>query len=172
MPTSQRLPDAMPDVEKPTLLVVCDTHHCMFIDVGNHALMVAATVESKEHKSTERPSLAYSPSGMIGGLDESTKVERNRLREFAGDVCKHIDQMLAKQGALEVYVSAPGKFLAVLKERLSTAAAKQVRAMVDGNFVKEPPKDILLRFRPDLEKGMQNLRDQEGYSPKKHLPKK
>ncbi len=162
----------MPDVEQPTLLVVCDTHHCKFIDVGNHTLLVGDTVESKEHESRERPGIGYSPAGMIGGVSEDTKIEGNRLREFANDVALHIAHVAQRQSIEQVYVSAPGKFLSILKDHFSKPVAKMVAKTIDGNFVKEAPRDVLLRFRPDLEKARQKLRDEENYSAKNKPPKK
>ncbi len=171
------LPDAMPDVSKPTLLVVCDTHHCQFIDVGNHTLVVNGTVKSKEpsfsdHEGSYQSPAARGMGGIMGGLSEPNKIEQNRLREFANDVCTHLAHVVQQQGIAEVYLSAPNKFLGVLDAHLTPALKKLVKTKLEGNFVKEPPRDTLIRFRPDLEQALKDLRDLEGYSARKLPPKK
>ena len=51
-----RLPDAMPDVDKPTLLVVCDSHQCRLLDVGGHAIAEKELLESKKPNTpTDNP---------------------------------------------------------------------------------------------------------------------
>jgi protein required for attachment to host cells len=171
-----RLPDAMPEITKKTLLVVCDTHHCMFIDAGGHALTEKETVESKETQTSEHPGTKQSPAamgkgGMISGVDDPNQQESNRLKNFANEVSRHIDASVSSQGIEELYISAPGKFLSVLKTHLSTKAAGLVAQALDGNFMKEPPAAILVRFRPDLKDAIKELRDGENFSAKKHLPK-
>ncbi len=174
MPTNkpQRLPDAMPDVEKPTLLVVCDTHHCKFIDVGNHTLLVSGTIDSKEADYSDKEGQYQSSTGVIGGMADTNPTEKNRLHEFANDVATHLAHVVQAQKIEEVYVSAPNKFLGELKKHIAKPVQKLIQKMVDGNFAKESPLEVLLRFRPDLEQARQALRDEENYSPKNQPPKK
>jgi hypothetical protein len=179
MPTNkpQRLPDAMPDVDKPTLLVVCDNHHCKFIDVGNHTLLVAETIDSREPNFTDKAGRYQSPAaggrgGMTGGVEDPNQRETHRLREFANVVCGHLAHVIQEQGIQEIYISAPGKFLSVLKDHFNPAIKKAVHETMDGNYAKESPRDVLLRFRPDLKEALENLRSQENYSPKNQPPKK
>lgn len=167
----------MPDIEKPTLLVVCDTHQCKFIDVGGHTLLLGAQIESKAVTFTDsKESRFQSPAamgkgGMISGAEDTNQLEKNRLREFAHQVIAHTVNAVQKQGIEAVYVSAPGKFLAVLRADLPKSIAKTVKDMHEGNFFKEAPIDVLLRFRPDLKSAAKKLKDQENYSSKKHLPR-
>lgn len=175
MPTNkpQRLPDAMPDVEKPTLLVVCDSHHCKFIDVGNHTLLVAEVVDSSEPTHSDKPGRFKSPSGAaMGGLEDPNPVEEHRLRAFAGTVCDHMTNAVQHQGIQEIYLAAPGKFLSMLKSHFSPALKKAIRETMDGNYAKEAPRDVLLRFMPELKEALAKIRDEENFSTKKHLPKK
>lgn len=170
------LPDAMPDIEKPTLLVVCDTHHCRFIDAGHHTIAFQGGVHSKENTFTDHEGRSQSPAamgkgGMISGNNELDQVEGNRLHEFSNVVSRHLDHLIAMQGIQEVFIAAPDKFLAELKKHLSKHTQTLIRKIIDGNFMHENMHQILIRFRPDLEEAIKKLRDQENYSSKKHLPR-
>jgi protein required for attachment to host cells len=166
------LPDAMPDVKKPTLLLVCDTHHCKFIDVGGHRIVEQEIVESKEEKYTDRQTSVRGPSGVLSGVGDATQAEQNRLRDFASTVGKRLDQAVRSLKIKEIHIAAPARLLSYLKKYLSKEVAKLVLSEIDGNYVKEPLLKVLLRFRPDLEQSLEALRDEENYSPKRHLPKK
>jgi len=171
-----RLPDAMPDVEKPTLLVVCDSHHCRLLDVGGHAIAEKEMIESKEPKHSDREGRNQSPAafgkgGMVSGTDSVNQVEKNRMREFANELMKNIEQSVREQGIQAVHISAPAKFLSVIRTHMTPAIHKILMQEIDGNFVKEPSIEILVRFRPDLKEAVKALRDQENYSAKKHPPK-
>ncbi len=177
MPHTVRLPDAMPDVEKPTLLVVCDTHNCRLLNVGGHAIVEKELLESKEAEYSDKPSRTQSPAafgkgGMFSGTDDMNQFEKNRLNTFAHAVIKHIETSIREQGILAVYLSAPAKFLSVLRSHMTPAIQKMLMLEIDGNFVKEPSIEILVRFRPDLAEAVTSLRNQENYSPGKQLPKK
>lgn len=166
----------MPEVNKRTLLVVCDTHHCLFIDVGNHTLLVADTVTSTEAEYSDNEGRYQSPAaggkgGMVGGMIDMNPVEKNRLREFAHAVSDRVAKHVAALNIEELYISAPGKFLSVLQEHLSAPIKKKLTKTLDGNFVKEPARDTLLRFKPELSAAMKKLREQENYSPRNQPPK-
>lgn len=167
----------MPDIDKPTLLVVCDSHHCRLLDVGGHAIVEKEILKSKEAEHTDRASQTHSPGsfgkgGMISGPDDANQFEKNRMRTFANDLIKHIEQSVREQGILAVHISAPAKFLSVVRAHMTPAIQKILLQEIDGNFIKEPSIEILVRFRPDLREAVKALRDQENYSPRKHLPKK
>lgn len=169
---SVRLPEAMPEIEKPTLLVVCDTHRCKLVDVGGHTLVEEEILESKEEVFTERKNLMGSPTGGMSGTEDMNQIEWNRLRDFANVLVKRLAIIVREQKIGEVYLSAPGKFLAVLKKHLPKELTKIVRNELDGNFVKEPMKKVLLRFRPDLTESLRKLKEEENYSAKRQPPKK
>ena len=171
MTVTAHLPDAMPDITSKTLLVVCDSHHCVLADVGGHTIMQKEVIKSSEDHATDRPGSKMSPSGTNVSLGEHSEVEENRLRTFASAISKAIDTAVASQGIEEIFISAPGKFLSILKKHLSTSAEKMLVSTADGNYVKEPLVEVLMRFRPDLKEGLSALRDMENYSSKKHLPK-
>ncbi len=175
--STQQLPDAMPDVGKRTLLVVCDGHQCKLIDVGNHTLLLADSVESREPEFTDKQGRYQSPAavgkgGIIGGTGDLNPVEKHRMKEFANTVSAQIAKHVRDQKIEELHVSAPAKFLSELKTHLSAPVKKMVVSMLEGNYLKEAPRDILLRFKPELEAELQKLRDQENYSPKNKPPKK
>ncbi len=172
-----RLPDAMPDVEKPTLLVICDSHHCRLLDVGGHAIVEKETIDSKEAEFTDKQGRTQSPAamgkgGMISGTGDMNQFEKNRMNTFANDLIKHIEQCVREQGIQAVHISAPAKFLSVIRSHMTPAIQKILLYEIDGNFVKEPGIEILVRFRPDLKEAVKALRDQENYSPRRQLPKK
>lgn len=172
-----RLPDAMPDVDKPTLLVVCDSHHCRLLDVGGHAIAEKEMIESKESEYSDREGRTQSPAafgkgGMVSGTDDINQVEKNRMRTFANELIKHIEQSVREQGIQAVHVSAPAKFLSVIRAHMTPVIHKILMQEIDGNFVKEPAIEILVRFRPDLKEAVKALRDQENYSPRNQPPKK
>ncbi len=166
------LPDAMPDIHSPTLLVVCDTHHCRFINAGGRSLVMTEEVKSHEHEFTDRQ--GSKPSGKGGsmiGLGDINQVEDHRLKEFANTVTQRMAHLAQTQKVESIYVSAPGKFLSALNHHMTKPLQELLEETIDGNFVKESPLDVLLRFRPDLKAAADDLRDQENYSSKKHLPK-
>gem|GEM_PF-1995957 len=170
------LPDAMPEITKPTLLVVCDSHQCKFVDVGGHTLVEKETVESKEEKFTDSQGQMRSPAamgkgGMISGVGDLNPVEKNRMRNFANVISRRMAQIIREQGIQEVYISAPPKFLSILREHIPLSIRK-ITAASEGNFVKEPLLALLLRFRPELKEAVRSLKEQENYSAKRHLPKK
>lgn len=171
--SSIRLPDAMPEISKPTLLVVCDTHHSRLINLGGHSVTEKEVVASKEHEYTERQS--SKPSGKGGGamvgIGETDQVESNRLKTFANTLVKHLESSVREQKIEELHISAPGKFLSVLKDHLTPALTKVLKQTLDGIYVKEHALELIARFRPDLKKAVADLRAQENYSPKNHLPK-
>ncbi len=172
-----RLPDAMPDVDKPTLLVVCDSHQCRLLDVGGHAIAEKEMLESKKAEYSDGPGRTQSPAaggkgGMFSGPDDVNQFEKNRMNSFANDLMKHIEQAVREQGIQAVYISAPAKFLSVIRSHMTPVIQKILMLEIDGNFVKEPSIEILGRFRPDLKEAVKSLRDQENYSPKKQPPKK
>ena len=176
MPHQVRLPDAMPEIKTPTLLAVCDSHHCKLIDVGGHTLVEKEIIESKEETFTDaqgrmRAPAAMGKGGMVSGVGDLNPAEKNRMRTFANTIAQRLAQIIREQGIKEVYISAPTKFLSVLREHIPSST-REVIAAKEGNFIKEPLLEILLRFRPDLEQTREALRDQENYSSKKHLPKR
>jgi hypothetical protein len=171
MPATIRLPDAMPDVTAPTLLVVCDAHHCMPYALGGHALVAQSAIHSAEHAYTDRQDSKPGRGGASVGVGENTQVEEHRLREFVHLLGTSLSSIVKAQGIRVIYLSAPGKFLAYLKKHLPSPLLALMQGPIDGNFVKEPPLETLARFRPDLKKAMQDLRDDENFSAKKHLPK-
>lgn len=177
MSQTVRLPDAMPDVDKPTLLVVCDSHRCRLLNVGGHSIQEKEIVDSKGVEYSDREGRIQSPAafgkgGMVSGTDDLNQVEKNRMREFANDLVKHVELSIREQGIQAVHISAPAKFLSVMRAHMTPAIHKILMQEIDGNFVKEPAIEILVRFRPDLKEAVKALRDQENYSPKKHPPKK
>lgn len=166
----------MPEIDKPTLLIVADAHHCRFIDVGGHTLLEKETMDSKELLHTDRQDVQPSPAsmgkgGMMSGVGEEHHAEENRLRDFAKMLNEHTSVVIAEQKIEAVYLAAPSRFLSEIKKNMPAAVTKVLKSTIDGNFVKEPAIEILLRFRPDLEESVQKLRDLENYSSKKHLPK-
>lgn len=172
MPHSIRLPDAMPEIITPTLFVVCDAHHCRFFDAGGHTLALKEDIHSREPHFTDRQgSKPSGRGGMMIGIGESDQIEDHRLREFANVVATRLGAIVTEQSIGVMYLSAPGKFLSQLKRHLPKAVEKLVESAVDGNFVKESALDLLVRFRPDLKAAVQELRNRENYSAKKHLPK-
>jgi protein required for attachment to host cells len=175
-PSTQHLPDAMPEITKRTLLVVCDNHHCKLIDVANHTLLVADGLASKEPSYSDKEGSYQSPGaagkgGVMGGLADPNPVEKHRLKEFANTLSAQIDSHIRDHKIEQVYISAPGKFLSELDGHLSNPTKKLVVKSLDGNYVKEAPRDVLQRFMPELASELQKLRDQENYSPKNQLPK-
>lgn len=172
MPHSIQLPDAMPEITTPTLLVVCDSHHCIFFGAGGHTLALQEDVHSREPNFTDRQgSKPRGKGGVMIGIGESDQVEDHRLHEFANVVAGRIGTIVTGQKIGAVHVSAPGKFLSQLKKHLPKAVEKLVESAVDGNFVRESPLALLIRFRPDLRAAVQELRNRENYSAKKHLPR-
>lgn len=172
-----RLPDAMPEIDKRTLLVVCDNHRCKLVNVGGHSLVKEELIESKEVKFDERQGLVSSPAargkgGMLSGTADINPIEKNRLRDFANVVVKRLGTVVREQKIQEIHLSAPAKFLSVMKTHLSKELTKIVRTTLDGNFVKEPVQTVLLRFRPDLKEAVKSLKEQENYSAKKQPPRK
>lgn len=172
MKNATQLPDAMPDVDTPALLVVCDTHHCRFMNVGGHMIVEKAQVESKENTFSDRETSVRGPSGVTSGLGDKNNAEESRLKSFANMVVKAMDQSVREQKIEQVHISAPGKFLSVLKDHLPKAMQTLVQNTLDGNYVKEHQLDLLVRFRPDLKQAVADLRAQENYSPKNVPPKK
>lgn len=172
-----RLPDAMPEIDKPTLLVICDNHRCKLVDVGGHTLVKEELIESKEVEFDERQGLVGSPAaagggGMLSGTADLNQIEKNRLRDFANVLVKRLGLVVREQKIQEIYLAAPAKFLSILKTHLTKELTKIVRSELDGNFVKEPVKDVLLRFRPDFVQAVKSLKDQENYSTKRQPPRK
>lgn len=162
----------MPEIVTPTLFVVCDSHHCRFFDAGGHTLMEKEDIHSREPNYTDRQgSKPSGKGGMMIGVGESDQVEDHRLHEFANVIAGRIGAIVTEQKIGAVYLSAPGKFLSQLKKHLPKAVEKIVESAVDGNFVKESPLALLIRFRPDLKESVQELHDMENYSAKKHLPR-
>lgn len=167
----------MPSVQRRTLLVVCDGHHCVFIDVGGHTMLIGESVESKEatftdHEGRTQSPAAFGKGGLVSSMSDLNLVERNRLREFANTLIKNITHAIEQRGIEEWHLSGPDKFLSVLTEHLPASLRKNLKSVVKGIFVKEPAHDLLVRFRPDLERSAEQLRDQENYSPAKRPPKK
>lgn len=177
MTSSIRLPDAMPDVSRATLLVVCDGHHCRLLDVGGHTIVEKEIFKSREHEFTDRQDRKPGPSahggqgGSMMGVGETDQLEEHRLKEFANVLVKHLDQIVRGQKVEALHLSAPGKFLSIVRNHLTQELRKVTVQSLDGNYVKEPALDLLVRFRPDLKEAVAKLREDENYSPKKHLPK-
>lgn len=166
-----KLPDAMPDITAPTLLVVCDSHHCRFIDVGGHTIVEQEKLDSKESKHTDRQSTKVGPSGGTVGIGDDHHAEEHRLTDFAKMVTDRIVEATAEQKIEALYIAAPSRLLSEMKKHSCSESKKILKSTIDGTFVKEPALEILMRFRPDLQLSVQKLRDQENYSSKKHLPK-
>ena len=166
MEKSIKLPDAMPDVVRPTLMVICDSHHCTLFNIGGHLVVEKEIIQSHEHVSTDRTSVM---SGV--GLGDSNPQEEHRLREFSNTLMARLEVLIREQKIEEMYLSAPSKCLSALKQHMPTAVEKVLVLALDGNFAKEAPMSVLARFRPDLHDAVKQLREEENYSPKKHLPK-
>lgn len=176
MSTPIKLPDAMPDVAHPTLLVVCDTHHCRFITIGGHSMAEETPLKSEEHHHegvdgrTQSPS-AFGKGGMISGMSDPNQSDEHRMKTFANALVKYLDQFIRQQKIQVVHFSAPGKFLSVLRDHLNPAIKNVTKQTIDGNFAKESPFDLLARFMPHLAEAVKALHDQENYSPKNRPPK-
>ncbi len=171
MSTTIHLPEAMPEITSRTLLVVCDAHHCSVFDIAGHTLMLKEEIRSHEPRDEDRQSISHGKGGATIGVGEHTHVEEHRLHEFAHTVSARMATLVSAQKIEAVYLAAPGKFLSLLKKNLATSVAKLLEAAIDGNFAKEPPLQTFARFRPDLKAAMDELRGEENYSSKKHLPK-
>ena len=163
------LPGAYPEITSPTLLVICDAHHCNLFDLGGHTLMLKEEIRSKEHVYTDHQTV-HASSGSPVGLGENDQIEAHRLHEFTNTLGACLAKVVAAQKIESVYLSAPGKFLSHLTSHLPAIVSKMLVSTIDGNFVKEPPLETLARFRPDLKTAMQELRNGENYSTKNHLP--
>jgi protein required for attachment to host cells len=109
---------------------------------------------------------------MLSGTADLNQIEKNRLRDFANVVVKRLGLVVREQKIQEIHLSAPAKFLSVMKTHLTKELTKIVRTTLDGNFVKEPVKDVLLRFRPDMVEAVKSLKEQENYSMRKQPPRK
>lgn len=164
------LPDAMPEVSVPAILVVCGSHECRFINAGGKTLVERDVVAAPKPEYSDRETQMRGPSGVMSGTADRNQEEDNRLKQFANTVTTHIVAAL-DQGAQELYLAAPGKVLSMLKDHLPKAHAPKLKVVLDGTFLKESSLDILLRFRPDLLESAKDLREQEGFSSRKHLPK-
>jgi protein required for attachment to host cells len=169
MSNSITLPDVMPEITEPTLLVVCDSHHCKLFNVGGHTILMKEEVTSDEPHFTDRQSTKQSGGSSIG-IGETEQIEENRLRTFANMLIARLEAIIKEQKISALYLSAPSKFLSLLKKDMPKSLSPLLTSIIDGNFVKESPRDILVRFRPDLEASVQALRSEENYSSKKHLP--
>ncbi len=165
-----RLPDAMPNLSPTALLVVCGTHECRLINAGGRTLVEGDAVASAQITHTDRETQTRGPSGIMSGMGDDTNADENRLKHFAKNITTRIIAGL-EQGAEELYIAAPGKVLSILKDQLPKAHASKLKVVLEGTFLKESAIDILLRFRPDLAESASELREQEGFSSKKHLPK-
>lgn len=172
MSYSIRLPDAMPDVSALTLLVVCDAHQCRLLNLGGHALVEKEVLQSQEPEFDERQNLAMSPSGSLHGVGEINQVEENRLKKFATVLVEHLEHAVRDQKIESVHLSAPGKFLSIVRDHLTPALTAVMKKMVDGNFVKEQGLELLVRFRPDLSQAVADFHNQESYSPGNQPPRK
>lgn len=167
----------MPEIEKPTLLVVCDSHHCRFVDLGGHTMLFNGIIKSKENTYTDHEGRTMSPAAVgRGGMTSSNstvdRAEDERLHEFSNAVSSHIDHLVQLQGIQEVYLAAPDKFLAELKKHVSKPTMKLISKTIDGNFMHEHIHETLIRFRPDLADAIRKLKEDENYSERKHLPSK
>lgn len=170
MPNSLKLPDAMPEIEAPTLLVVCDSHHCRLIDVGGHTVLEHGSLDSGELKHADRQSTKVGPSGGVG-IGDNHHAEDQRLTSFAKTILERVGTLVASQKIEALFVAAPSRLLSALKKQMPEATKRVLKSAIDGTFVKESAIDVLMRFRPDLHSSVQKLRDMENYSSKKHLPK-
>lgn len=150
-----KLPDAMPEIASPTLLIVADAHHCRFIAVGGHAIAEEEELQAKE---------------LLPHEDKDSQADENRLRDFAVMIVTRAELLISQQNIEAVYLSGPSRLLSDIKKHLSLTVSKVLQSTIDGTFIKESPLDILARFRPDLEASVQKLHEQENYSAKKHLP--
>jgi protein required for attachment to host cells len=171
-----RLPDAMPDVEKPTLLVVCDGHHCRLLVVGGHSIVEQETIDSREPEFSDRQGSKPGPSSMgkggaMMGVGDTNQLEATRMRTFANTVMKRLDEVIRSQKIQSLHLSAPAKALAAFREHMTTTVKGVTVQTLDGQYLKEPALQVLVRFRPDLKDAVAALRDEEGFSPRKHLPK-
>lgn len=166
-----QLPDAMPTIDEPSLLVVCDTHACRFIDVGGRTIVEGARVESKEQVHTDRETETRGPSGITSGTADRNQQEEGRLRSFTNALTEAVLKTIRGQGIRALYFAAPAKIISLFQSHLPKAEAALLKVVIDGNFMKEDGMSLLLRFRPDLAEGVTKLRDQENFSTKKHLPK-
>lgn len=164
------IPDAMPELKATALLVICSSHDCRMMNAGARTIVEREVVISPEIQYTDRETQMRGPSGVISGVGDPHNEEDNRLKHFASMVMEHIVSGL-KQGAEELYIAAPGKVLSILKDHLPQAHADKLKVVLEGNFLKEPALDILLRFLPDLALSAEHLHNEESYSTKKHLPK-
>ncbi len=170
MSNSLKLPDVMPDITPATLLVVCDSHHCRFIDVGGHTIVEQQVLDSDELKHADRQSTKIGPGGGVG-IGDDHHAEDQRLSNFAKAIMVRIVEATAAQKIEALYIAAPSRLLSQMKKHSCPESKKMLKSAIDGTFVKESAIDVLLRFRPDLKASVQKIRDQENYSSKKHLPK-
>lgn len=170
--TAAHLPDAMPEISKRTLLAVCGSHQCRFIDAGGRTLVELLVLNSKEESHTDRESSMRGPSGVTSGLGDHNQFEQNRVNEFANQIAVHIATAVTEQKIEALYIAAPGKMLPAVKERLSPPLTKLLAGTLDGNYLKEASLDILARFQPELKKAADELRSSENYSPKNRPPQK
>ncbi len=171
MTHSVKLPDAMPEISVPTLLIVCDAHHCRLIDVGGHTLIEQEQLDSVELTHSDRQDITTGFGGAMAGIGDEHHAEDHRLTGFAKMILEKASAIVVTQKIEAIYLSAPSKMLSEIKKHLSGSFTKILKSTIDGTFMKESATDILLRFCPDLKISVQELRDQENYSSKKHLPK-
>lgn len=176
MPKPIRLPDAMPDIEKPTLLVACDSHQCRLLVVGGHSIVEQEIITSSEPEYSDRQGSKPGPSSMgkggtMMGIGETNQLEATRMKTFANTVMKRLGDIIRAEKIQSVHFSAPAKALASLKAHMTTEVKQVTVQTLDGHYVKESALQVLVRFRPDLKDAVAALRDEEGFSSRKHLPK-
>lgn len=172
MPTSARLPDAMPDIASPLLFVVCDSHQCRVLMAEGRTVQEQGVIQDIERPTTDREGQLRGPGGTTSGSKDINQFEEHRIRAFANLVVTDIARFAKETSAKEIHLSAPAKVLSQVQSHMPKSLSSLLRGAHDGMFIKEAPLALLTRFRPDMADAADAVRDQENYSPRKVPPRK
>ena len=163
----------MPEISEPTLFIVCGNHECRLVGAKGRMIFEEQPFRGKELEYSDRETQLRGPSGITSGSGgDRNMAEENRIREFTHKLTEHVASMVQTQGIKAIYLAAPGKILSAIRKHLKPALQKLVKVELEGLFLKEPPLELLQRFRPDIVKAVSDLHAQENFSAKNQPKRK
>jgi protein required for attachment to host cells len=140
------IPNHLPAIQRPTLMVVSDVSHATFFALRDRELESAGeiTIDYPPKNDTERTSI-QTPSGMHSA-EQSENLEMEKIHRFSHQLADELRVRVKKDKFEEIYLTASQEHLQQFLDALHSDILALVTRTLPKQVSKESPIEVLLRL--------------------------
>lgn len=140
------IPNRLPAIQRPTLMVVSDASHALFFALQDRKLENAGdiSIDYPPKDDMERTSI-QTPSGMHSA-EQSENLEMEKIHRFSQQLADELRARVRKNGIDEIYLTASQEHLQQFLNALHPDVRARVTRTLPKQVTKEPPLEILSRL--------------------------